>query len=52
MFGAILIVIVLLVVIPIGVFIAGALISGLLGHTLRMEGEYRNADSELLDLNV
>jgi hypothetical protein len=50
--GSVLIVVFLVVLIPIGVFVAGALLSVLLGHSLRMEGEYRNSDSELIDLNV
>lgn len=51
MIGAIIIVIVLVVAIPVGVIIFGGIISVLLGHSLRMEGEYRNRDSELLELN-
>lgn len=50
--GPLLIIITLLVVIPVGAIIAGGLVAVLLGHSLRMEGEYRNEDSELLDLNV
>lgn len=52
MIGSVLIVIFLLVLIPVGVFVAGALISVVLGHSLRMEAEHRNVDSELIDLNV
>lgn len=52
MIGQILIVIALVVVIPVVVFVSGAVISVLLGHLLRMEGEYRNEGSELLELNV
>lgn len=47
-----LIIIALVIVIPVAVIITGGVISVLLGHSLRMEGEYRNEDSELLDLNV
>ena len=52
MIGQILIVIALVVVIPVVVFVSGAVISVVLGHLLRMEGEYRNEGSELLELNV
>jgi hypothetical protein len=52
MVGPLLIILVLVVVIPVGVIITGGVISVILGHSLRMEGEYRNADSELLELNV
>lgn len=50
--GPLLIVITLVVAIPVAVIITGGVVSILLGHSLRMEGEYRNEDSELLDLNV
>ncbi len=50
--GPLLIVITLLVVIPVAAIIGGSVIAVLLGHSLRMEGEYRNEGSELLDLNV
>jgi len=52
MVGPLLIILVLVVVIPVGVIITGGVISVILGHSLRMEGEYRNEDSELLELNV
>lgn len=50
--GPLLIVITLLIVIPVGVIITGGIVSVLLGHSLRMEGEYRNEGSELTELNV
>lgn len=50
--GPLLIVITLLVVIPVTVIITGGIISVLLGHSLRMEGEYRNEGSELTELNI
>lgn len=50
--GPLLIVITLLVAIPVAVIITGGVISVLLGHSLRMEGEYRNEGSELTELNV
>lgn len=50
--GPLLIIITLLVVIPVAAIITGGVISVLLGHSLRMEGEYRNEGSELTELNV
>lgn len=50
--GPLIIVVVLLFVIPVGVIISGGVISVILGHSLRKEGEYRNEDSELTELNV
>jgi hypothetical protein len=50
--GPLLIVIALVIAIPVAVIITGGVVSVILGHSLRMEGEYRNEDSELLDLNV
>jgi hypothetical protein len=52
MLGPLLIVVALVIAIPVAVIITGGVISVILGHSLRMEGEYRNEDSELLDLNV
>lgn len=52
MLGALIILVVLLVVLPVVFIITGAIISVILGHSLRMEGEYRNEDSEYLPLNV
>ena len=49
--GPLLIVITLLVVIPVAVIITGGVISVLLGHSLRKEGEYRNEGSEFTGLN-
>lgn len=50
--GPLLIVITLVFAIPIAVIISGGVLSVVLGHSLRMEGEYRNEDSELLELNA
>jgi hypothetical protein len=50
--GPILIILALVILIPVGVIITGGVIAVILGHSLRQEGEYRNEDSELLDLNV
>ena len=52
MLGPLLIILALVIFIPVGVIITGGVISVILGHSLRMEGEYRNEDSELLELNV
>lgn len=52
MLGPLLIVVALVVAIPVGVIITGGVVSIILGHSLRMEGEYRNEDSELTQLNV
>lgn len=50
--GPILIVVALLVVLPISFFVIGTVLSVLLGHTLRKEGEYMNEGSELIELNT
>lgn len=50
MAGAIIIVVVL-VLIPVGVFLAGAVAAGLLGAALRHDARVRHAGSELVDLN-
>ncbi|MCP4435049.1 MAG: hypothetical protein GY812_06035 [Actinomycetia bacterium] len=50
--GPLLIVIALVIVIPVAVIISGGVLSVILGHSLRMEGEYRNEGSELIDLQV
>lgn len=52
MFGAIVILVVLFVVLPLVFFATGTAISVLLGHFLRTEGEVRNEGSELIELNV
>lgn len=52
MLGPILIVITLVIAIPVGVIISGGVATVILGHSLRMEGEYCNEGSELIDLNV
>lgn len=52
MIGPILIVLALVVVLPISFFVIGAVLSVLLGHSLRQEGEYLNEGSELIELNT
>ncbi len=51
MIGAVLMVLALLVVIPVGVLMAGAVAAAILGTTLTDDAEARHAGSELLDLN-
>ena len=45
-------ILVLLLVLPVVVCMSFAAIAAVLGHLLYKDGEVRNADSELLDLNV
>ncbi len=52
MLGPILIIIALVIAIPVAVFISAGVMAVILGQSLTHEGEYRNEDSELLDLNV
>ena len=51
MSGAILIVIALVVVIPVGTLVIGAVIAGVLGFFLKDNGEKENEGSELIALN-
>ncbi len=51
MSGAAIITIVLLVVIPVGVILTGAVIAGTLGWALKDNGEATHEGSELIDLN-
>jgi hypothetical protein len=48
--GAIIIVVVLLLI-PVGVLIAGGLAAAALGSVLTSDGKARNEGSELIDLN-
>ena len=50
--GAIIIIVALLVVLPVSFIITGGVLSVVLGHSLRMEGEYRHEGSELIETNV
>ncbi|MDZ7679478.1 MAG: hypothetical protein U5K29_13125 [Acidimicrobiales bacterium] len=50
MIGPAVIVVVLLVVIPVGVLISGAVAAGLLGWLLRNNGEVEHEGSELVEL--
>lgn len=51
MAGVVVIVAVLLVAIPVGVLVSGAVAAGLLGWSLKTEGEAANEGSELIPLN-
>ena len=51
MAGAILMVIVLVLVIPVAVLVSGAVVAALLGWSLKDDAEARNEGSELIDLN-
>jgi hypothetical protein len=50
--GAIAIAIVIVLLIPVGVFLIGAVMAAVLGTTLKEDGDARNEGSELLDLNT
>ena len=52
MIGAILIGIVIVLLIPVGVIMSGAVMAAALGTTLKDDGEARHEGSELLDLNT
>ncbi len=49
--GAIAIVIALLIVIPVGTLVGGAVLAGVLGFSLKDNGEKENEGSELIALN-
>ena len=49
--GPILIVVVLLVAIPVSVMMTGAVVAGLLGWTLKENGEATHEGSELIDIS-
>jgi hypothetical protein len=51
MAGAIVIAVILLII-PVTVIMSGAAVAAILGHFLKDDAAKRNADSELLDLNV
>ena len=46
------IIFVLIVVIPVGVLVSGAVASALLGHLLKNEAETSHAGSELIETNI
>ena len=51
MLGAILLAVVLVIGIPVGLLMSGALGAGLLGWALASDAERRHEGSELIDLN-
>lgn len=52
MVGAVLIVIVVVVAIPVGVLVSGAVASALIGWLIEDDVREHHADSELLDLDA
>ena len=52
MIGVIIILVALVVALPVAFILTGGVIAVILGHSLRMEGEYLNEGSELIDLNA
>ena len=52
MIGVAIIVVVLVIAIPVGVLVSGAVAAGLLGFFLRTDVETTHEGSELVDLNV
>lgn len=51
MFGAILVVIALLIVIPVGVLVTGGALAGIIGYFVQKDVDQLNEGSELIDLN-
>ena len=51
MLGAIIIVVVLVVAIPVAVMMSGAVVAAVLGWGLKANGEATHEGSELIDLN-
>jgi hypothetical protein len=52
MLGAILMLIALFVVVPVGVIISGGIAAGVIGTTLKINGEKTHEGSELIETNV
>jgi len=52
MLGALILIAILLVAIPVGVAMSGAVVAGILGWALKENGEATHDGSELIDLNV
>jgi hypothetical protein len=52
MLGPILLALTILVVIPVSIILTGAVVAGILGWSLKENGESTNEGSELIDLNV
>jgi hypothetical protein len=51
MAGAVVIVVILLIAIPVGVIMSGAVMAAILGYFLRDDAEARHEGSELIDIN-
>jgi len=51
MLGAIILAVIILVAIPVGVMMTGAVVAAILGWSLRDNGEAIHEGSELIDLN-
>lgn len=51
MLGAAILVVILLVAIPVSVAMSGAVVAGILGWSLRENGEATHEGSELIDLS-
>lgn len=52
MFGAIAIIVVLVVILPVGVLMSGAVASAILGGTVKAEADKNHEGSELLKTNI
>jgi len=51
MFGVILVIVALLVIVPVGAMVSGAVVAGVIGWALRRNGEETHAGSALIDTN-
>ena len=51
MLGAAIMVVVLVIAIPVGVLMSGAVGAWIIGHVLRSDADVRHEGSELIDLN-
>ena len=51
MLGAVIIVLVLVVVLPVGFLVGGAVVAGIMGSALDADARARHEGSELVDLN-
>ena len=51
MFGAILVIIALLVVVPVGVLVTGGALAGIIGYFVQKDVDELHEGSELVDLN-
>jgi hypothetical protein len=52
MVGAVIIVVLLVIVIPVGVLISGGVLSGIIGAVLKKNGEDTHEGSELIETNI